>query len=476
MADKCESSEPTAQAVPMLCEGVDIMSLDITPDEGFVLSRLDGVSNVDLLCKTSVLGLDKTMELLRALGEKGVVVFKEPGGAGKEGKPKEARAEGKNTGGEKKKEEPEESAPANSPVVAVEKDAAITEIRKIMRGPLPKGEDFEDLVEALFVNLERLSYYDFLGIQRNTEAAAIKKVYLKRTKSFHPDRFYRKADKEFRGKLQEIFKQLNQGYKTLTDAEARRAYDEKIEQAELDYEPPPVEDAKSRSRAAKGEAPKKKPKAAKEQKPAGPAKPKLKLGIREGKRPQSPLMRQIEKKVKEKSESSTSRQARKLYEGAVLEMERGNYKAAKINLKLAAQYDPGNREYKKALEGIDRTEESKRAETEFRRGEEAMAERDLTGALRHYREAMRLGFENAKLYNRMAELVIELERNYERARALALKAIELEEGVADFHSTLARAYKGLGQKAAAMIQLEKVLKLNPKDKLAAKELKALKRG
>ena len=91
-------------------------------------------------------------------------------------------------------------------------------------------------------------------------------------------------------------------------------------------------------------------------------------------------------------------------------------------------------------------------------------------------DAMSLGYDSSRLYHKIAELMIELDKNFEGARAMVLKAIEMEEGVADFHMTLARVYKGMGQKAAAKVQLEKVLKLEPKNKLAAKELKALKRG
>jgi tetratricopeptide (TPR) repeat protein len=71
---------------------------------------------------------------------------------------------------------------------------------------------------------------------------------------------------------------------------------------------------------------------------------------------------------------------------------------------------------------------------------------------------------------------MELDNNFERARTLILKAIEMEPGIADYYMTLARAYKGMDKKSAAIAQLEQVLKIDPKNKLAAKEIKALKRG
>lgn len=494
--------EPTPESVPLVCEGVEIMNLDISADEGFLLSRIDGMSTVGLLCKSSGLGEDKTMQILASLAEKGVLVFRDPGG--QKSAPADEPAPEDEESGESDQEAEAEAGEDETPlpdpeIESVEPvDQEFQDLKNLLRKPLPKGDELEPIVEAIFDNLENLSYYDILGTAHNTEGKALKKAYFTRTKAFHPDRFYRRADLEFKRKLQEIFKQVNKGYKLLTDPEARKKYDESLDEeerweAEQEVEAGPASGV-SRSRAVKGEAsPWKKIRVSKikpieekvrfkrkkeEKKPSGPM---LKLGLKDGKSGRPAVVKKIEEKIREQVKGQRVsdaglEQAEKFYKGAMVEKRKGNFKAAMINLKLAVQYSPGNEKFKKAYDDLTREQETQQADGDFRRGKEAQKAGDLRQAAIHYKSALDKGKQSAEIYFRLAEIAMELQSDYSRARAFCLKAIEMDDGVPDYHMALARAYKGLDQKAAAILQLEKVLKLEPKNKLAAKELKALKRG
>jgi curved DNA-binding protein CbpA len=464
MAENTTASAIPPEAIPIVCEATDLLSKKVTPEEGFMLSRISGLLSVEVLCLQSGLGRQKTIDLISSLRKKGLISFHD-----RECAAPEQGAEG-----------------AAGAVVASAFDLA--ELKKIMRNNLPKGDELLSLVEAIFENLEHLSYYDLLGIGKKAGEQEVKKAYLRATKTFHPDRFYRRADHEFRRKLQEIFKQANKGYRTLSDQEAKKAYDaslgieEEVEEEVIEAAP-----MSARTRAVKGEsspfkrAARQKPveekvrKAKKPEPPPAPSGPKLKLGLKDGFRPVNPLLQKIEK-IKKENMGAQIEQAEKFYRGAMVEKSRGNINAVKINLNLALQYAPGHKKYQQALEEVAKQEETIKGELEFKRGMEAQADRDLRAAAMHYKEALRCGYESGKLYHRLAELVMELDGNYERARALVLKALDLEPRIPDYHMTLARAYKGLDQKAAAIVQLEKVLQLDAKNKIAAKELKALKRG
>ncbi len=478
MPDECDSEEFSPESVPRMCEGVDIMGMEVTPEEGYVLGRIDGLQSVGDLCVSTGLGKDKTVSMLRSLHGKGILVFKH-----REEKAKPGPAEGRGEAGAGE----EGHAPGSV--------YDLQSLKKMLRSDLPKGEEFIPLVDSIFDNLEHLSYYDLLGISRGAKENQLKKAYFKRTKSFHPDKYYRRADRDFKGKLQEIFKQLNKGYKLLADPEARAEYDGSLSEEE-DWEEEaakePAAQPQSRTRSVKGGASpwknirvskqkpieeKTRPQKKKEEKePDKPSGPKFKLGLKKGKKASSPIGKKIEQKMKEQGATGPSKQAQKFYEGAVIEIDKGNFQAARINLKLAVQYDPANKKYKQALEELDKTEEGRKAESEFRAGVDSQLDGDLKKAASHFKTALELGFESPKLYHRYAELLIEIQGNHEKARSLLLKAIEMEPGVADYHMALARAYKGLKQIPAAVIQLEKVLKLDPKNKLAAKELKSLWRG
>ncbi len=62
-------------------------------------------------------------------------------------------------------------------------------------------------------------YYKILGVDRNADAATIKKAYRKLARKYHPD-VSKAADAE------ENFKQVNEAYDVLKDAEKRKAYDQ----------------------------------------------------------------------------------------------------------------------------------------------------------------------------------------------------------------------------------------------------------
>ena len=62
-------------------------------------------------------------------------------------------------------------------------------------------------------------YYKILGVDRNADAATIKKAYRRLARKYHPDR-NEAADSE------EKFKEVNEAYDVLKDEEKRKAYDQ----------------------------------------------------------------------------------------------------------------------------------------------------------------------------------------------------------------------------------------------------------
>ena len=477
MSDPSQPPSLSPHAVPRALTATG-PAAELSPEEGFILAHIDGVTPVGRLVELSSLPPERTLAILASLAAKNTIVILEPGVAGRAGEFDDA------------------GPPPPEPAID------LVSLRQVLRQTLPKGEPLIPIIESIFVNLEQLSYYELLGISEGEGPEAIRKAYLHRTKSFHPDRFYRKGDRQFRDRVQEVFKQLNKGYKVVTDPGGRAEYDKTLgleqapdgPRAEVEEEVIEAGPRASRLRGVKGQSPWKQIRVAR-RKPIGedvspaprpvarpkPVGPKLKLGLKDGKS-SSPLMKKIlaikkeQEKEKEKESGPSVEQAERLYKGAMTEMGKGHFGSAKINLRLAIQHAPSNHKYKDALAELEKGEEKQKAESEFRAGLDAHKEGNLQGAARHYRAALQAGYESGKLFHKLAQLLMELENNHEKARVMVLKAMEMEPGVAEYHATLARAYKGLGQNAASIMQLEKALKLDPGNKVLAKELKALKRG
>lgn len=429
----CRPEDIPLEAVPIVCEGIALEDLALDGREGFMISRLDGHTSVKHLFSMTGLGQEETLKLLAQLHAKGVVTWHS------------AR---------------ERARPAPAPAGRPEKKPAPA-ARSLSE------EEFAAMVDELFLNREHLEWYELLGLESSAASKTIKKAYLQRSKLFHPDRYFRRADPEFRKKLQEVFKRINQAYRELSDPVLRGEYDAQLLQEDaakprLDLEWDETVEVRRKEKPRPVE-------------PAPPPPgPKLKLEFGKGS-----LERRLTEKLKEMQSSAEVQnqlaQARRFYEGALLEIERRNLKAAGINLKLALQYDPQNPTFLKETERLKQLESSMQAEIAFKQGQEAEELQDYSKAIRLYGEALKIHPDNPQWLYRLAKVVLEQQHNYERARVLVLKAIELKKGEADFHFLLGQAYQGLGQKQPAIIQMEKALERNPKHKPAAKELKALRK-
>src|SRR5450759_346521 len=68
--------------------------------------------------------------------------------------------------------------------------------------------------------MEYKDYYKIIGVDRNADAAAIKKAFRKLARQYHPD--VNKGDK----KAEERFKEINEANDVLSDAEKRKVYDQ----------------------------------------------------------------------------------------------------------------------------------------------------------------------------------------------------------------------------------------------------------
>ena len=413
------------EALPLLCEGVDIKSLKITQEEGFILSRLDGQLRVRHLITMTGLGAEQTLEIIQGLAEKGIIILHE---SKEKAEPKKGAGEGSAQGGVKLVIDPK---------------------------VIPQGKDFEDFVQRLLNVLDRTDYFQLLGVSGKASVADVKRSYRKLSKIFHPDQYFRRVTPEFRRQLQEVFKQINIAYQVLIDDDMRQEYARQLQEKGVAGA---VEELRL------------------EVKQKVYTGPKLKLGLTEDKeKAKDEKLKKMFSSVKNSPLQEQFQKTERLYHLALEEIKKKNFKSARTNLRLAVQLDPtGGKKYQDELIKIDQIENEAQGDKMFEEGNAAEKTGDFQKAGRCYAEALKISPDNPRYIFSQANVMVKYTSNFERGRGLLLKLVEIDNKNPEYYYLLGLAYKGLGQKRAAEVQLQKALELNPKHKDAQKELKSLK--
>lgn len=168
--------------------------LPLTPQEAYVLSRIDGVLDVDSLLSIAGGTRSVASKVVYALLSCGLVEWKS------DGRP---RRETTGTPATLNVEVPSESAP-----------------------PAP---GHADLVKNTWRRIDWLSHYDLLGVSRDVSAEEIRRAYFERSRLFHPDLAHRPDLAGLDKELSAVFERLKVAHDTLADGAAREEYDRSLE-------------------------------------------------------------------------------------------------------------------------------------------------------------------------------------------------------------------------------------------------------
>jgi curved DNA-binding protein CbpA len=88
--------------------------------------------------------------------------------------------------------------------------------------------DLENFLERL---AGAVTYYEVMDVPPPATAEEVKDAYYSLARRFHPDRFYLKTGTSLHAKLSSAFARITQAYETLTDVNARAAYDAALERS-----------------------------------------------------------------------------------------------------------------------------------------------------------------------------------------------------------------------------------------------------
>lgn len=194
--------------VPMLA--TDPMSryqyLPLAPQEAYLLSRIDGILDVDSLLKIAGTSRAAMAKILYALVSCGIVEWKQ------DGVQRPASGRGGFHG------------------LNVEVSAA----------PAERSPGHAELVKNTYRRIDWLTHYELLGVTREASPEKIAEAYFERSRLFHPDLRHREDLARFEKELTAVFERMKKAYESLSDPEKRALYDQS-----LDAAPSPVVNAEA---------------------------------------------------------------------------------------------------------------------------------------------------------------------------------------------------------------------------------------
>lgn len=184
-----ETGQPLPEEqIPQPVQGTDIRAHNISAQDAFVHSCVDGVLNVDDIADVTVLPRDEVIASIERLIALEAVQWLHPKVS---------------------------SAPPEAEVTdQVELDEAL-----------------QKRIQETFHRVDKLNYYELLGVDVEADRAEIRKAYFALSKVFHPDAYFGKRLGSFKAQMEVVFRKMTDAYEAVGRPKKREAYDRYLRQS-----------------------------------------------------------------------------------------------------------------------------------------------------------------------------------------------------------------------------------------------------
>jgi curved DNA-binding protein CbpA len=310
-------------------------------------------------------------------------------------------------------------------------------------------EAFQRDVREFARSLATLTYYDVLGVPREAESADIRDAFFQRSKTYHPDRYFKKELGPYADLLNEVYKRIVAAHDVLRDPKLRGAYDRSLSPTTTESRPvtipPPAVPLSRAPTSGRG------------------ASLRGRLGLKSPGLMLISLQRQLEQ---------SRARASKQFDAAMLQKQNGDWARAAQLVELALAFDPREKRYHDELAEILPRANAERAAA-VRRKAEMLLSGDRAGAAELLEEAAQLSPTDAELAQKLAELLAGLEGGLEKAALYAERAVALDEESIAFRKLAGEVYRKAGDSQKARKHLQRAWELDPMDKEIRQALQTL---
>lgn len=176
------------EQIPRQVDDADVRAHEISGQEAFVHSCIDGVLNVEDIADVTVLSPEEVRKSIERLISLELVEWITPKAS---------------------------SAP---PETDVDQDVEI-------------GEELQKRVHEVFHRSDKLNHYQLLGVPIDADRAEIRKAYFALSKTFHPDAYFGKRLGPYKAQMEVIFRKVTDAYEAVGRPKKREAYDRYLRQS-----------------------------------------------------------------------------------------------------------------------------------------------------------------------------------------------------------------------------------------------------
>jgi tetratricopeptide (TPR) repeat protein len=163
--------------------------LSLTPQEAYLLSRVDGIQDLDSLLKLGGASRSAAAKTLYALVSCGIVEWKGEG-------------------------------------YVLESSEAPEHLNvEVSAQPALLSPSYAEMVRNTYRRIDWLTHYELLGIDPGATLEQIRKAYFERSRAFHPDLRHRPDLSDCQKELEKVFTRLRAAFEILSNPQARADYD-----------------------------------------------------------------------------------------------------------------------------------------------------------------------------------------------------------------------------------------------------------
>lgn len=178
------------EKIPRQIEEVDVSGLDITAQEAFIHSCIDGVLNIDDIADLTVLSPFEVAESIERMISLGAVEW-----VGSDGEPSRL----------------------------LPKMELIEEV--------DISEELQAQITKTYHRADRLNHYELLGVAMDADRAEIRRAYFALSKVFHPDAYFGRHLGSYKAQMEVVFRKMTDAYEALGRKNRREAYDQYLKRS-----------------------------------------------------------------------------------------------------------------------------------------------------------------------------------------------------------------------------------------------------